>query len=171
VTLSFRAAAPDDIPAVTALVQSAFRGDESRRGWTTEADLLDGQRVDEAMVRDIIDHMVLVEDEGEIVACCHLAPDGDGAYLGMLSVRPALQAGGIGRALMAEAERRAVAWGAAKMRMTVIGHRTELISWYERQGYERTGKTEPFPYGDARFGLPKVDDLEFAVLEKSLAVG
>ncbi len=170
--LGFRTAGDDDIAAVVGLVESAFRGDASREGWTTEADLLDGQRIDAAMLRAIGDRggaIVLAEDGGELVACCQLERRGNGdAYVGMISVQPALQAGGVGRSLLAEAERRARALGASRVRMTVIRQRDELIAWYERRGYTRTGETEPFPYGDARYGLPKVDDLEFVVLEKPL---
>jgi predicted N-acetyltransferase YhbS len=171
VRLSFRTATAADIPGVVALVQSAFRGDASRAGWTTEADLLDGQRTDATMVGEVVDRVVLAEADGDIVGCCLVDPHGDAAYLGMLSVRPTMQAGGIGRALMAEGERRAAEAGARRTKMTVISARAELIAWYERIGYRRTGATEPFPYGDERFGLPKVDDLEFVVLEKSLTVG
>jgi predicted N-acetyltransferase YhbS len=173
VSFTFRAAVPADIPVLHALVQSAFRGDASRRGWTTEADLLDGQRTDEAALAEIVasDHgsMLVAEDACDVVACCQLEQrDGGVAYLGMLSVRPTLQATGIGRAVMSEAERRAAESGATRMRMTVIRHRTELVAWYERLGYQRTGETAPFPYDDERFGLPRVDDLEFVVLEKPL---
>ncbi|HZN14183.1 MAG TPA: GNAT family N-acetyltransferase [Acidimicrobiales bacterium] len=174
--MTFREAQADDVDVVHALVQAAFRGDASRAGWTTEADLLDGQRTDpEALAEIIVSEtgaLLLAEDGGEIAACCHLERRADAtAYLGMLSVGPTLQGAGVGRALLAEAERRATAFGARRMRMTVIRQRTELIEWYERRGYHRTGETQPFPYGDERFGLPKVDDLEFVVLEKPLAVG
>ena len=53
--------------------------------------------------------------------------------------------------------------------MTVIAQRAELIAWYERRGYARTGEARPFPYGDPRFGEPRRDDLSFLVLEKPLA--
>src|SRR5207302_918115 len=145
----------------------------SRVGWTTEADLLDGQRTDEAALAEIIGGansvMLVAEGDGDVVACCQLEQrDGGTAYVGMISVRPLVQAGGIGRALMAAAERRAAEAGALRMRMTVIRHRAELIAWYERLGYRRTGETQPFPYGDERYGIPKVSDLEFVVLEKVL---
>jgi predicted N-acetyltransferase YhbS len=174
--ISFRVAQPADVTALHALVHSAFRGDASRAGWTTEADLLDGQRTDEAALAEIIESdsrvMLIAEEDGEVVACCALERRvGAAAYLGMLSVSPALQARGVGRALLAEAERRAAEFGADRMRMTVIRQRADLIAWYQRLGYGRTGETEPFPYGDERFGLPKVDDLEFVVLEKPLTVG
>lgn len=106
----------------------------------------------------------------ELVACCHVQRDfaGDG-YFGMFAVRPAAQGGGIGRFALAEAERRVAGWGATRMRMTVISAREDLIAWYGRRGYRDTGKREPFPYGDERYGLPKRPDLEFAELVKALA--
>jgi len=172
VALSFRAARADDIPALHRLVESAYRGDASRAGWTTEADLLGGQRTDPDALASIIagvpSCMVVAEDDGAIVGCCQLEQrTGGTAYLGMLAVRPGLQARGVGRAVVAEAERVArTEWGAARVQMTVIRQRAELIAWYERLGYRLTGETAPFPYGDERFGLPKVDDLEFVVLVK-----
>jgi ribosomal protein S18 acetylase RimI-like enzyme len=88
----------------------------------------------------------------------------------MFSVSPSLQGGGVGKQLMAEAERLVrQQWGHAMMRMTVIDVRAELIAFYERRGYRRTGITKPFPYGDARYGTPLRDDLRFEILEKPLA--
>jgi GNAT superfamily N-acetyltransferase len=104
------------------------------------------------------------------VACCHLQREETGAgYFGMFAVRPETQGGGIGRFALAEAERRAAAWGAPRMRMTVISAREDLIAWYGRRGYRDTGAREPFPYGDERYGQPKRPDLEFAELVKDLA--
>ena len=171
--LSFRTARADDVPAIVALVESAYRGDSSRRGWTTEADLLDGQRTDAAAVAELIarpaSRLLLAEAGSELVACAHLERQGEAAYFGMFAVRPEQQGGGLGRALLAEAERLASAdWHCSAMRMTVITLRDELIAWYERRGYRRTGEYSPFPYGDARFGLPRRDDLRFETLAKTL---
>ena len=183
IMLSFRTATLDDIPAMIGLVTSAYRGDDSRQGWTTEADLLDGQRIDADMLRTDLnahDSAILLaidsaaDDRPRLVACAHIAKqtgdDGIGtAYLGMFSVRPDAQGGGIGRSVLAEAERIArETFGCVRMRMTVIDTREELIAYYERRGYARTGIKKPFPYGDPRYGLPKRDDLRFEVLEKPL---
>jgi ribosomal protein S18 acetylase RimI-like enzyme len=170
---TFRAASRDDVPAIVALVESAYRGDVSRKGWTTEADLLDGQRTDPVGVADLIERIgsviLLAERGGALLACANLEQRGDAAYFGMFSVRPDLQGSGIGRALLAEAERIAREnWRAAEMQMTVISVRDELIAWYERRGYRRTRIYSPFPYGDARFGIPKRDDLRFELLVKTL---
>lgn len=174
--LTFRDATLSDVEALVALIESAYRGDASRAGWTTEADLLAGQRTDAEGVRDVITGpgaRLLVAEQpadrpGVIVACCQLEKRDAYVYFGMFSVSPRLQGAGVGKEVIAEAERIARAWGAREIRMTVIRQREELIAFYERRGFERTGRFEPFPYGDERFGLPLRDDLEFAELAKRL---
>ncbi|MFE9630990.1 GNAT family N-acetyltransferase [Streptomyces sp. NPDC006463] len=171
--LSFRTAVEADVTELVALVESAYRGDASRGGWTTEADYLEGQRTDADGVRQIIETpdstLVVVERAGELVACCQLEHRGDHAYFGMFAVRPGLQGAGLGKEILAEAERRArETWGAKEMRMTVVNVREELIAYYVRRGYRRTGELSPFPYGDERFGVPLRDDLAFELLVKSL---
>jgi len=171
----FRAAGHHDVAAIVELVESTYRGDASRAGWTTEADLLDGHRTNAEEVRACIDRrqslVLLAERDGVLGACAHVAVAGedDAGYFGMFSVRPALQRGGVGSRVLDEAERIArEEWKLAVMRMTVIDARSELIAYYERRGYRRTGQTKPFPYGDERFGIPKRPDLRFEVLEKQL---
>jgi ribosomal protein S18 acetylase RimI-like enzyme len=101
--------------------------------------------------------------------CCHIEKQGEACYFGMFAVDPTLQGGGLGRQTLNEAERIARdEWKCKKMEMTVISVRDELIAWYARRGYRRTGKFKPFPYGDERFGIPKRPDLRFEILEKSL---
>ncbi|MFF9362312.1 GNAT family N-acetyltransferase [Streptomyces griseoluteus] len=170
---TFRDATDADVNDLVALVESAYRGDASRAGWTTEADILDGQRTDPEGVRQVIktpdSRLLVVEREGRIIACCQLEHRGTHAYFGMFAVSPTLQGAGLGKAVMAEAERLARAdWGATEMHMTVISVRDDLIAWYERRGYRRTGETTPFPYGDERFGVPRRPDLRFELLVKSL---
>lgn len=178
--LVFRDATSHDVDTLVELVTSAYRGDASRVGWTTEANLLDGNRIDPEVLRADLQRprsRVLVAERhsaysGEapgIIACAHVAEEHGSGYFGMFSVRPELQGEGIGHRVLAEAERIAKEeWGLPTMRMTVIDLRDELIAWYQRRGYRRTGTLKPFPYGDARFGIPKRDDLRFEVLEKSL---
>ncbi|MFD0366835.1 GNAT family N-acetyltransferase [Streptomyces sp. NPDC059071] len=171
--ITYREASLDDVPVLVPLVESAYRGDSSRGGWTTEADLLEGQRTDAEGVAAVItapgSRLMVVERDGEIVACCQLEHRGDAAYFGMFAVRPELQGAGLGRLIIAEAERRVrELWDAREMHMTVISVRAELIAWYERRGYRRTGRMTPFPYGDERFGVPQRDDLEFELLVKEL---
>lgn len=165
-----------ELDAIAALVNSSFRGDSSRAGWTTEADMVGGQRTDPDILRaDLAARpgavLLTLRDtpDGELLGSVWLEPKApDVWYLGMLTVRPDLQARQLGRALLRSAEEYAVAQGARRMRMTVITIRDTLIAWYERRGYTRTGELLPFPYGDARFGLPQRDDLRFEVLEKAL---
>lgn len=173
-TLTFRSATAADIPALIALVTSAYRGDASRAGWTTEADLLDGARIDaESLQADLArprSTILLAERDDQLLACAHVADDHGKGYFGMFSVDPAQQGGGIGKVMIDAAEAHAAReWGVPVMQMTVIDVREELIAFYERRGYVRTGIKKPFPYGDARFGTPKRDDLRFEILEKPLA--
>lgn len=171
--LTFRDATPADVADVVALIESAYRGDDSRAGWTTEADILHGQRTDPDGVRQVLEHpgsrLLLAEQDGSLVACCQLEHRGDACYFGMFAVRPGLQGGGVGKVVLAEAERVArEEWAATTMEMTVISVRDELIAFYERRGYRRTGELSPFPYGDERFGLPQRGDLAFEKLLKPL---
>lgn len=171
--LHFRLAGSADVAAIVSLVESAYRGDASRQGWTTEADILDGQRIDATGVQALLERadgqLLLAERQDRLVACCEMQRQGDAAYFGMFSVDPTRQGGGIGKRVMAEAERIALEdWGCEWMEMTVIDVRSELIAWYERRGYVRTGIHKPFPYGDERFGVPRRDDLRFEILRKRL---
>lgn len=169
----FRAAGAADIPAIVALVESAYRGDSGRRGWTTESDLLDGRRTDAQAVGELVSRpgscVLLAERNGRLIASAHVERQGESGYFGMFAVDPDRQGGGLGKAVLAEAERIArEQWQCRAMRMTVIEQRAELIAWYERRGYRRSGEYQPFPYGDERFGVPRRDDLRFEVLVKDL---
>ena len=171
--LRFRPAVAGDVARVVELVESAYRGDASRVGWTTEADLLDGRRTGVDDIQAILSReqsqLLLAEHDDALLACAHVAVEDGAGYFGMFSVDPQRQGTGLGKQVLAEAERIvAEQWACPTMRMTVIDVREELIAFYERRGYRRTGIKKPFPYGDARFGLPKRDDLRFEVLEKSL---
>ncbi len=173
-----RTAALPDLPALCALIESAFRGDSAKRGWTHEADLLGGQRTDLEALREIVSDprqiIILAETGSALVGCVAVTDLGERnglrtGYLGMLTVAPERQGGGLGRRLVAVAEAHARdAIGADIMEMSVISRRTELIDWYLRQGYAETGREKPFPLDDPRFGVPKTRDLKFVVLEKRL---
>ncbi len=172
--IEFTQADDSHVENLVNLVNSAYRGDSSKEGWTTEADLLDGQRVDAEGIRDLIhkeDSIILIaedDDTGELLGCVHLERQGDKCYLGMLTVSPALQSQGIGKMLLGESEALAQFWDCTTIFMTVISVRKELIAWYEKHGFRNTGEKKPFPYGDERFGIPKVQGLEFTVLEKKI---
>ena len=170
----------DDLPEVARLVNGAYRGEEARRGWSHEAELLSGQRTDAATLADELSGpnpttlLILREVEAGPILACVLLEQVQGShavrrcYLGMLTVAPAFQARGLGRVMLEAAEDHARRAGAQVVVMTVIFLRDSLIAWYERRGYSRTGETKPFPYGDERFGRPRRDDLHFVVLEKAL---
>lgn len=160
-----------DAGELARLVNSAYRGDSSKKGWTTEADLLGGQRTNEAGIREMIaepDSVILkyTSEEGLLQGCVYLKKKTDKLYLGMLTVSPELQTKGIGKQLLAAAESMAKNHSCNTIEMTVISVRKELIAWYVRHGYAATGETAPFPT-DPKFGLPK-QSLEFIVLEKQL---
>ncbi|GAB0136667.1 hypothetical protein EsDP_00004961 [Epichloe bromicola] len=172
--LTYRRAVPADAKAVQALVKSAYRGVSSRAGWTTEADLVEDDRIDEAGVAAKIKGpgIVLVAHDasGALAGCCEMQgkPGGVG-YFGLFAVDPARQAGGFGRGILAEAERAARdELGARTVEMSVIWTRRELIEWYVRRGYAVTERTAPFPYGHLVNGRATRDDLYFVVLEKKL---
>ncbi len=172
---TFRQAVDADVSEIVALVQSAYRGETSKRGWTTEADLLDGQRTDATEVSEVIgspgSRMVLaVHDPDAIAGCCQLEQRAENVgYFGLFAVRPELQGHGVGDALLTEVERVAVAELACMtMHLSVIVQRDQLIDWYGRRGYRRTGQLSPFPYGEPRFGVPRRPDLAFELLAKPL---
>lgn len=172
--------APSELDAIAALVNSAYRGQSAKAGWAHESDYIDGQRTSATdlaaeLAADPAPSLLVLRREagGEILACAMIEriAQGDGrvvGYIGMLTVKPDLQAGGVGRALLEASEDFARGFGAVLARMTVVSIRDTLIAWYERRGYRLTGERRPFPYDDERFGVPKVRGLEFVVLEKGL---
>jgi GNAT superfamily N-acetyltransferase len=163
-----RPAQDEDVEALVALVTSAYRGDSSRLGWTTEADLIDGGRTDADEMRELLPDVLVAVEDGALVGCCALTARGDRGYFGTFAVLPILQGGGVGSVLLTAAETRAHELGLPTVEMTVLSVRTELIAYYERRGYVDTGDTRPFPYGVERNGLPRTDDLVFTVLVKDL---
>jgi ribosomal protein S18 acetylase RimI-like enzyme len=176
VALRFRLAGSRDVGAIVRLVDSAYRGDASRAGWTTEADLLDGKRTDAEAVSAAVDAagsaMLVAEADGHLAGCCQLERRPGEVYFGMFAVRPGWQGRGLGQEILTEAERLArEEWGAVTMIMTVLVQRLDLIAWYQRRGYRLTGRSMPFPYGEERFGIPRRPDLSFVELAKRLAPG
>lgn len=166
-----RLAVTADIPALVSLINSAYRGESSKQGWTTEADILDGIRIDEAAVEEIIaapdaDLHCFFAPDGQLLSCVYLQTKPDCLYLGMLTVQPGLQAAGLGRHMLHYAEAVARQLGLTAIRMTVINTRTELIAWYERRGYRATGQTEPWIDG-THVGERK-QDIYFRVFEKKI---
>lgn len=170
-------ASETDIPAVVELMNLAYRGRGDEAGWNSEADYMEGPRTNETLFRreldEEVDASLLLWREhgsGTLIGCVLVRPEPhDVWYLGSLTIDPLRQAKGLGRALLSAAEAWIRTHGGTEVRMTVVNVREALLSWYGRRGYRLTAETEPFPYGDARFGIPKRDDLEFVVLRKSLA--
>lgn len=166
-----RPANVSDIPVLEKLVNSAFRGDTSRLGWTTEADLLDGIRVDFPALQEMIEmpDAVIFNYYGEeqtLLGCVFLQKQGAKLYLGMLTVSPYLQNQGIGKQLMQAAEAYALSRFCTYITMNVLSDRVELTDWYKRQGYYLTGEYKKFPT-DTRFGIPK-KELLFHIMQKDL---
>ncbi|WP_226016694.1 GNAT family N-acetyltransferase [Novosphingobium sp. FKTRR1] len=166
--LCFRFATLADVPRLRALVESAYRGASAKRGWTHEADLLDGDRTSDdelaSLIADPDKRVLLAEDAiGALAGSVNATNLGNGrAYMGMLCVDPELQSDGLGRALIAAIEAVAVReFAASVMEMTVVDARPELIAYYERRGYVRTPEVRPFP-------LPIAVPFAMAVLERAI---
>jgi ribosomal protein S18 acetylase RimI-like enzyme len=161
----------EDIFALNKLINSAYRGESSRKGWTTEADLLDGTRCDENTVKEIIEapkSVFLKYTEGnKILGCLRLDNRGEKMYLGMFAVNPETQGKGVGKLLLLAAEEEARKQNCHCIEMTVISVRSELIAWYNRHGYFGTGAEKPMEFENHSMGIPKMD-LRFVVLEKSV---
>ena len=161
-----------DVRELVELVNSAYRGESSKRGWTTEADLLDGIRTDEESMTQLINKagstvLKYRTEKGDLLACVNLQDQGEKLYLGLLTVSPLLQGGGIGKQLLKASEEFAKERQFKSVVMSVISIRSELIAWYERHGYARTGETKEFPSSDPRFGIPK-RELQFIILKKEI---
>jgi ribosomal protein S18 acetylase RimI-like enzyme len=173
--LAFRLANQTDLGALAALINQAYRGDASRSGWTTESHLLDGLRTDEEDLRKLVDrsdsNILMAYDPSRVlIGSVHLESRQEQVcYLGMFTVSPHQQTQGVGKSLLANAEKFArEIYKSKTMQMSVITLRHELLAWYERRGYRRTGKLIPFPVHE-KFGVLKVPFLEMEILEKSLA--
>ncbi len=172
--LLLRAASNDDLPAIVALMNAAFRGGGERRGWSTESAYITGNRTEKSLLHaDLREHVQLFVIDNQQTAnldgCVSLQPiSPEKWYLGSLAVHPAQQNSGLGRRLLDASERYLASQGASFVEITVVNVRDALISWYERRGYRQTGEIRPFPYGDTRFGTPLRPDLAFVVLEKPL---
>lgn len=162
-------ASQQDIPALVTLINSAYRGEGSKQGWTTEADLIQGLRTDEENLGEIIadpdtTFLKYSNEEGKIVGCMRLQQQQDRLYLGMLTVSPVLQAQGLGKKLLKAADEMALAKKCRSIFMTVFSVRSELVAWYERHGYQKTGKVIPFKHNE-KFEVV-AQELEFFELEK-----
>lgn len=170
--LNISIATANDIPSIKNLLNSAYRGESSRQGWTTEAHLIAGEvRTDEKALHDVLekDESVILKYTSlanEIWGCVNLQKQGDKLYLGMFSVQPQSQGAGIGKQLLQAADEYAIYMHCTCIYFTVISARTELINWYKRHGFIDTGKRTPF-VEDGLTGK-HLQPLEFMVMEKYL---
>jgi GNAT superfamily N-acetyltransferase len=172
--LSLHVVCSNDAEEIATFVNSAYRGESSKRGWTTEADLLDGQRTDSDLLRESMakpeNVFLCFREDFLLVASVFLQKRATCAFLGMFTVSPELQGSGIGKMCLDRIENWVSKnWNLWRIEMSVITSRGELIAWYERRGYKDTGRREPFPYNDPRVGIPKVSNLEMMILGKDLA--
>lgn len=161
-----------DIPALNVLVHKCYRGPESFQGWTSEANMLDGNRTTpERLAREMsnpsIKFLKGLNEDGEMIACCLTQQQDDAVFTGMLCVQPHLQGSGLGKKMMAAVGAWAKENNCSKIKIEVISARKELVQWYERQGFVRTGKATPFPPPTIEFGIPK-DDFILMEMEKPL---
>lgn len=173
--LEFRFAVDTDAPAIAALLNTAYRGESSRQGWTTEADLLAGLRANTAEVLKQLhapdSFFLLCLESGLLLGCICLEKHGEGAHLGMFAVQPHRQGAGVGKRLLDLAEQQAITrWHSSHAEMTVITLRAELMDYYQRRGYRRTGVLKPFPMKSTLW-TPLVSGLQLEVLEKTLKIG
>jgi ribosomal protein S18 acetylase RimI-like enzyme len=169
--MSITPATLTDVPELVLLINSSYRGESSKKGWTTEANLIGGQRIDnEGLTEQMADPNAVIlkniNDEGKITGCVYLQKRDDKLYLGMLTVSPALQANGLGRQLLQASEEYARNINYHTIAMTVITTRTELLEWYERRGYSKTGEVIPLVITE-KFGILN-QPVEMFKLEKSV---
>ena len=165
-----------DYPAIIDLANLAYRGTGASASWNVETGIIEGQRLTDSLLREDLArspeaHLLTWRDqiESPLLGCVWLEPTANGAwYLGLLAVQPQMQKQRLGRQLLTAAEDFARERGGRRIRMTVLGVRDALIAWYERRGYTLTGETQPYPYGDERFGTPLREDLHFVVLAKDI---
>lgn len=160
-----------DVSQLNTLINSAYRGESSKKGWTTEANILEGLRTTEEELTEIIrntkNSILKFTENNQILGCVLLINKEPKLYLGMLTVSPELQNNGIGKQFLQEAEKHALALGLTKIVMTVISVRAELIAWYKRHGYVDTGEREAFPTSDVHISISE-QPLEFIILEKKI---
>jgi hypothetical protein len=166
-------AVSDDADEIKMLVNSVYRGENSKKGWTTEAYFLDGIRITPEKVKEIIDknnNVILTFTlNNKIIGCVHLEEKDDTCWLGMLSVDVNYQTNGLGKFIIEKSEDYSVnIFECNEMKMKVIGIRDELINYYLRRGYVLTGETEDFNTSKDVFGKPNQTDLCFKILKKQL---
>ena len=163
----------EDVKKLEKLINSAYRGEDSKKGWTTEAEILGGIRVDEEALTLLITNpnvtiLKLSDTDNKILGTVCLEVKLHELYLGMFAVSPVIQGKGIGKALLLAAEHHAILNNCSKIVISVISTRVELIAWYSRHGYMATGNSIEFDEIEGRFGEPKVEGISLIEMEKLL---
>jgi GNAT superfamily N-acetyltransferase len=171
--LQFPLALPEQAGEITSLVNSVYRGEGAKKGWTTEADILGGIRITEEKIREAVNAennvIMLTVFDNKIIACVHLEKEDNFCWLGLLSVDVNYQTYGLGKILIEKSEKFAKEkFGCDEMKMKVISVRKELVDYYKRRGYSLTGGREDFLTAEDTFGEPKTDNLYFEVMSKKL---
>lgn len=162
----------EDIPEIVNLLNITYRSEESFKGWTSEAHLIQGPiRTDAALIEELMQQegsMMLkcIDGQNRLIGCVHLRNDQGRLYLGMLSVLPNLQGGGIGKRFLKAADQQAKKMNCRSVYMQVVSGRKELTDWYIRHGFRFTGEKKDFDV-DAKYGVPS-QKLEFHYMEKLL---
>lgn len=169
----FSDATAADVLELVDLINTAYRTPGDKPGWTDERSLLRGTRTDSVTLASELKsgrYLIAKErDDSPVVACARITAEDDGVwYVASVAVNAARQGGGTGRLVLGEIARQARAANVQVLRITVINLREQLIAWYERRGFVRTGETEPFPYDDPSVGRPLRDDLVLVKLEMPL---
>lgn len=165
-------ATPADVPSIKSLLNAAYRGEDSKQGWTTEAYLIGGeQRTNEDQLLQTMQlpgsvFLKYNNEQNEIIGCVNLQQHHQKLYLGMFAVNPFLQSGGMGKQLLQSAEEYARHLPCTAIYMSVISVRDELINWYKRHGYKETGERKIFFEDDITGN--HLQPLEFMMMEKEI---
>lgn len=165
--LSLAPATARDIDALVALINRAYRGDT---GWTRETDIVAGNRITTKAVTQLIGnpeaHLLTARQSARLVACVCVEATAEEAHIGTFAVDPELQNQGIGKQVLHAAERYAIEMlGVTRISMTVVSQRPELIAFYERHGYRRSGIVSAYPL-HLDVGTPLHEGLTMERLEK-----
>ena len=155
------------IQEICDLVNMAYRGEE---GWTKETDFVGGERANlteiQGYVSDPNAHLLICINNNEIISCICIEKNEGGAYIGLFAVHPKLQGTGLGKEILSQAEDYAsTELKVKKYVMVVLSQRKELIEYYERRGYVRTGEKQEYPV-HLNVGIPLKNDLMIEYLEK-----
>ena len=154
---------------IARLVNQAYRPASDTRGWTHEADLVAGDRTSAEQVALQISPrspVLVALRNGDVIACVQIIHDGPDCWIGMLATLPSEQNAGLGKKMLSAAEAYAIDHFMPKrLMMSVLTSRPELLSFYQRRGYQPTGNVTEYPV-DAGVGEPLISNLQVIELSK-----